>query len=208
MKKGKQEASSTSTPEQSSPPPPPAAVDTRAESDAEVVQDVPPRPKVVSAKPLDASKVFDADVSDASNAKRGERPPDAEPGAAPERKKRRAKKGDEDDAPPEVTDVHLTKARNYVRTADSLHRAGLRHRYADVLDPNSLADLDRRMTLAPEQVDLMANPLAEGLARHGAALPWYVELGIGAFGIAIARANACKSVEAEYQRRAKEKAKS
>ena len=195
-KKTESAVSGTQTAEVKSPQP------STSVTDAEVAQDVPARPKVVSAKPLDASKVFDADVSDAKNAAPGVKPDGA---TSEERTKRTYKKRGAEEAPPEPTDAQTAKARNYVKMAEGLHRMGLRARYVDMLSPESLVELDARMMLSPEQVDVMALPLADGLAKHGAILPWYVELGIGALGIGMARANVCKRIEEEYQR--KEKAK-
>lgn len=145
-------------------------------------------------------------MSDAKNAAKGA---PREPGAAPEppaTKQRRTKKTASADEEVEPTDLQLAKARNYVSMADGLHRMGLKARYQELLDPASLADLDARLKLQPEQVDVMALPLAEGLARHGAMLPWYVELGIGALGVGMARASVCKRIEDEYQRQQKAKA--
>lgn len=167
-------------------------------TNAEVVEDNTKPPKVI--KPLDAGRVFDADVSDAPNAKtKGSRPdaPAEEQGDAPKRK-RRAKQ-QEDDAPPEVTDMHLMKARNYITMADGLDRARLAARYRKILTPESLAELDGALKLNPAQVDLMAVPFAEGLARHGASLPWYAEMALGALGITLARASVCSDIEERYQ---------
>lgn len=180
----------------------PPELDPKVVTDAEVTQDVPSRQVKVTAKPLDVTKVFDADVNEATNAKTKGPAREAAPeegGDAPPRTRKKKTKASDDEAPPEVTDRHLSKARNYIAMADGLHRAGLKARYKDILEPGSLAELDDTLKLNPAQVDLMAQPMAEGLARHGDVLPWYVELGIGALGIGMARANLCKSIEARYQ---------
>lgn len=165
------------------------------------------KPRTWGAPPrtvkLDASKVFDADVSDAANAKKGPRPETVDAGDAPPPRSKKKSKAPE--APPEVTDVHMEKARGYVRTAEELHRTGLKHRYKDILEPASLAELDERLKLNPAQVDVLARPLAEGLAIHGVTLPWYAELGIAALSFALVRTAAVSAIEEEFQRRAKQK---
>lgn len=201
-----QEASATPTPTEPSPKPAASAASTEV-SDAEVVQDVKPRtwgapPRTVK---LDASKVFDVDVSDAANAKKGPRPEPSTVDAGDAPPPRRKKKNATPEAPPEVTDFHLEKARGYIRTAEELQRAGLKHRYRDLLEPHNLAELDERLKLSDAQIDVMARPLAEGLALHGVSLPWYAELGISGLSFLLVRTQAVAAIEEEFQRREKAK---
>lgn len=137
-------------------------------------------------------------MNDAKGAKKGPRP---EGGEAPKGKKK--KEGAAPEAPPpEPTDAHLAKARNYTRMLEGMHRAGLKARYQKLLTTESAAELDEAMKLTPEQLDVIALPMAQGLAIHGGLLPWWAELGFGAIGMGIIRAGICDGLEKEYKRRA------
>lgn len=142
----------------------------------------PPRvAKVGDVKPLNAGEVFGGPVNEASNARapRGEAngtPPGAKKGGKGKRAQAAAQE-------PITAEEYLETAVGMFVTVDMLTRGFVANRYSDILEPQSLAQLDERIKLKPHQVEGMSKHLAKGLEESGTKMPWYVALGFAASAV-------------------------
>lgn len=148
--------------------------------DAEVVSETPNPPRAKVARPADvrplssvSGDVFGAEVNDTANVKR-ERPA-ATPGAEAKGKGKGKKKPV---AEPVDANEHEETAAGFVMTADAMFRAYAARRYAPVLEPSSLKQLDEQLALTEAQQAALAKPLAKGLAESGAEVPWWASLAL------------------------------
>lgn len=148
--------------------------------DAEVISETPNPPRAKVARPADvkplssvAGDVFGAEVNDTANVKR-ERPAQAA-GAADQKGKGKKKKPV---AEPVDESEHEETAAGFVLTADAMFRAYAARRYAPVLEPASLKQLDEQLALTEAQQRALAKPLAKGLAESGAEVPWWASLAL------------------------------
>lgn len=137
--------------------------------------------KLTDVKPLKAEEVFGGPVNEASNAKapRGE----ANGTQAGAKKGGKGKRAQAPAQEPITAEEYLETAVGMFVTLDMVTRGFVASRYADILEPQSLADLDARIKLKPPQVEGMSKHLAKGLEESGTKMPWYVALGFAASAV-------------------------
>lgn len=178
---------------ETAPSPTPTPADEAARSpadtgpiDVDFVEDAPKEPRrprvarVADVTKLEATAddVFGGAVNETTNARAARGAPQGND-ATPKRGRKK-----KTEAPPaEPTSEHLATALGLVATADAFFVAHVRERYSEVLTPENLESLARKVATAPEQQRALAEPLARGLAEEGIELPWWAQLGMAAAGV-------------------------
>ncbi len=164
-----------------------------------------PRPEVKPASAAEAFGVFDGEVEDAKNARRTRQ----EPRTSTKVKGAKGKKGKaaaaaEEPAEPELTPEQLWQkklgeARGLVRMWDRMQRAKVRERYEQILEPASLEQLDQQIALTPQEIEDIAEPLAEGLVEEGVDFPWWARVLLAAYAASSSRQAALRELERRYE---------
>lgn len=149
-------------------------------------------PKQEAAPPKDAGAaltVFDGSPKDPPSAKRG-----AAPAAAPEEKKgakkaRKGKKPEPAEPTPEEEEAdHARKvkqARGFLKTMINTQKMIVSRQYAEYFEGPELEALLDSLDLTEDELDALAEPLADGMTEEGINLPWWAQFAFALGGSGI-----------------------
>lgn len=100
---------------------------------------------------------------------------------------------------PELKEKCRKEATGMVRMYDAHMRMTVRSRYQDVLEEKSLDELEQKVALSQDEIDLLVDPITDGMEEMGARMPWWARLGIAAVMVNKSRQALLGHVERQYQ---------
>lgn len=141
------------------------------------------RAKAAESPDLD---VFDGPPNDPAGARGREPAAEKGPPAGKKGGARRGKGGKtpaEEKSPEELAALKEAKkgeARGILLTLSAMQRGVVRRQYQELIPPQELDPLLEQLKPTEEELESLADPLAEGLAEEGISLPWYARLALAA----------------------------